>query len=103
MPAVRFYSKCSNYKILKRPYIIDVRNGIPVHLRGEKIEFNNGEFVTSNEGEIEFLRNHKAFGTDFVEDKTPARAEKKIDRIPKGPADEPEIGNPPRAAASSIF
>jgi hypothetical protein len=70
---VRFYSKAQNYQILVRPYIVEVNNGIPMHKRGEKIEFMNGEFVTDSKKVIEFLRNHKAYGVDFVEDMTPSK------------------------------
>jgi hypothetical protein len=67
----RFYSKCKNYQILVTPTVIDVKNNIPVLRHGKKIEFKNGEFTTDDKKEIEFLRKHKAFGIDFVEDKTP--------------------------------
>lgn len=65
---VRFYSKCPNYTILKRATIQNVLNGIPVLQHGEKIEFENHEFNTADAELIEFLRKHKAFGIDFVED-----------------------------------
>ncbi len=70
---VKFYSKCPNYKILVKPYLIDVKNGVPVHTRGEKIEFKNGEYQTSDPAVLKFLRSHAAYGRDFVEDKTPAK------------------------------
>ena len=70
MAQVRFFSKAKNYQILVRPYIIKVENGMPQHIRGEKIEFNNGEFVTDQKQTIDFLRKHRAFGIDFVEDST---------------------------------
>ncbi|MBT9169313.1 MAG: hypothetical protein DDT19_02671 [Syntrophomonadaceae bacterium] len=75
--AVRFFSQCSNYQILVKPYIISVVNGIPIHTRGEKIEFENGEFITEKKTEIDFLRKHKAYGTEFQEDKTPIADEEK--------------------------
>lgn len=64
----RFYSKCPNYTILKRSTLLNVQNGIPVLQHGEKIEFENHEFNTSDPAVIEFLRQHKALGIDFVED-----------------------------------
>lgn len=67
--SVRFYSKCPNYTILKRSTVLEVKNGIPLLQHGEKIEFENHEYVTSDPGTIKFLRGHKAFGLDFVEDK----------------------------------
>ena len=67
----RFFSKSKNYKILVTPTTLDVKNNIPILTNGKKIEFQNGEYVTEDRKEIEFLRKHKAFGIDFVEDKTP--------------------------------
>jgi hypothetical protein len=69
----KFYSKSQNYKILVKPYIVDVKNGIPVHNRGEKIEFINGEYQTDDPAVINFLRKHAGYGLDFVEDKTPVK------------------------------
>jgi len=63
-----FFSKCPNYTILKRATIQNVLNGIPVLQHGEKIEFENHEFSSADAETLEFLRNHKAFGVDFVED-----------------------------------
>jgi len=73
---VRFYSKCPNFTILKRSTVLNVQNGIPVLEHGEKIQFENHEFNTSDPGIIAFLRQHKAIGVDFVED-TPERPAKK--------------------------
>jgi len=67
----RFFSKCKNYQILVTPTSVDVKNNIPVLSHGKKIEFKNGEYITGDKKEIEFLRKHKALGIDFVEDKTP--------------------------------
>ncbi len=72
---VRFFSKAQNYQILVKPYLISVNNGVPVHTRGEKIEFQNGEFSTEDKAIISFLRKHKAYGVDFHEDKTPVGAD----------------------------
>lgn len=72
---VRFFSKAQNYQILVKPYLISVNNGVPVHTRGEKIEFENGEFSTDDHNVIKFLRKHKAYGVDFQEDKTPVGAD----------------------------
>jgi hypothetical protein len=49
--------------------MLEVNNGIPLIKHGEKIEFENHEYVTSEPGIIRFLRSHKSFGFDFVEDK----------------------------------
>ncbi|KJS23145.1 MAG: hypothetical protein VR72_02980 [Clostridiaceae bacterium BRH_c20a] len=70
---VRFYSKARNYQVLVSPTFHDVKNNIPVLTLGKKVEFKNGEFTTGDPKEIEFLRNHKAYGIDFVEDKNPAK------------------------------
>ncbi len=75
---IRFYSKSQNYQILIKPYIINVQNGIPIHSRGEKVEFENGEFSTGDQNVIKFLRKHAAYGVDFEEDKTPVGADEKI-------------------------
>jgi len=73
---VRFYSRCPNYTILKKPTILNVQNGIPVLEHGEKVKFEDHEFNTSDPEIITFLRQHKAYGVDFVED-TPERPAKK--------------------------
>jgi hypothetical protein len=72
----RFYSKCPNYTILKRATVLNVQNGIPILEHGEKIEFESHEFNTADPAVIEFLRQHKALGVDFVEDKPEQPAKK---------------------------
>lgn len=67
----RFFNKAKNYQILIAPTSIDVKNNIPILTHGKKIEFQNGEYITDDNKKIDFLRKHKAFGIDFVEDKTP--------------------------------
>ncbi|MGE5423394.1 MAG: hypothetical protein ACM3QW_09025, partial [Ignavibacteriales bacterium] len=74
---VNFFSRCPNYKILKQATVLNVQNGIPVLQHGSKVEFANNEFSTSDPEIIAFLRGHKAYGLDFIEDKPdeiPAKA-----------------------------
>lgn len=65
----RFISKYNNYQILVKPTILEVKNGIPILSRGEKIVFEDGEFVTEDKKTVDLLRKHKAKGVDFIEDK----------------------------------
>lgn len=65
--SVKFISKCPNLTILIEPYVINVVNNIPQHVRGKKVEFVTNEFVTDDKKIIDFLRKHKGFGVDFTE------------------------------------
>ncbi len=69
----KFISKYNNYQVLVKPTFMEVKNGIPILNRGEKIVFENYEFVTEDKKVIDFLRKHKAKGFDFIEVKLEER------------------------------
>lgn len=69
----KFISKYNNYQVLVKPTFMEVKNGIPILNRGEKIVFEKGEYVTEDKKTIDFLRKHKANGIDFIEVKLEER------------------------------
>ena len=69
----KFISKYNNYQVLVKPTYMEVKNGIPILNRGEKIVFEKGEYVTEDKKTIDFLRKHKANGIDFIEVKLEER------------------------------
>lgn len=75
---VKFISKYNNYQVLVKPTYMEVKNGIPILNRGEKIVFENGEYVTEDKKTIDFLRKHKANGIDFIEVKLEERGKQAV-------------------------
>lgn len=63
----KFISKCPNQILCIKPQRMQVLDGIPVPIPGEHIRFENGEYVTENKKEIEFIHKHKFFGVRITE------------------------------------
>ena len=74
----KFISKYNNYQVLVKPTYMEVKNGIPILNRGEKIVFEKGEYVTEDKKTIDFLRKHKANGIDFIEVKLEERGKQAV-------------------------
>lgn len=75
----RFVSRYNNYQILLKATYVEVKNGIPILHRGDKVTFERGEFATEDKKLIETLRKHPAFGKDFVEVKELEEKQKEED------------------------
>ena len=67
----KFISKYTDYQVLIRATYVEVKNGIPILNRGEKVVFENSEFATEDKKAIDILRKHPANGIDFIEVKEP--------------------------------
>lgn len=85
----KFISKYTDYQVLIRATYVEVKNGIPILNRGEKIVFEKGEYVTEDKKTIDFLRKHKANGIDFIEVKEP-----EPEPVPEVPEEEEEEEEP---------
>lgn len=70
----KFLSKCHNQILTMKPQRNQVLEGIVMPVPGEHIRFNGGEYETTDKKEIEFIRNHRLFGSQIVEDKRGASA-----------------------------
>jgi hypothetical protein len=69
---VRFFSKYKDLGVWMRPAVRTIIDG-RLHVDpGRFLEFSNGIYDTSDEAEIEFLRNHEGdmvgIGVDYIED-----------------------------------
>lgn len=82
----KFISKYTDYQVLIRATYVEVKNGIPILNRGEKVVFENSEFATEDKKAIDILRKHPANGIDFIEVKEPEGEE------PKKPAGDKKLG-----------
>lgn len=49
------------------PNRVQVLDGIPVPTPGRHIQFNRGEYETTDNKEIKFIRDHRLFGVAIVE------------------------------------
>jgi hypothetical protein len=67
---VRFFSPFKLYGIWMERAEKIIVDGRAHHNHGRFIEFNNGIYETSDEHEIEFLRNCSDFGRNVIEDPT---------------------------------
>lgn len=71
---MKFISKCSNQVLCMKPQRVTVVEGMPISVPGEHIRFENGEFETADDQQIEFIRTHRFFGNQIFEDtKKPAK------------------------------
>jgi hypothetical protein len=59
---MKFISKCENQVLTIKPNRQSVQDGIVIHVPGEHIRFQNGEFETTDKKEIEFIKNHRLYG-----------------------------------------
>jgi len=48
----KFISKYTDYQVLIRATYVEVKNGIPILNRGEKVVFENSEFATEDKKAI---------------------------------------------------
>jgi hypothetical protein len=65
----KFIAKCSNQVLCMKPQRVQVVDGIVLPVPGEHIRFNNGEYETADKKEVEFIKNHRLFGSQIFEDK----------------------------------
>lgn len=63
----RFISRCDNHVLTIRPQRTQVLDGIVQPVQGEHIRFESGEYDTTEDREIQFIRNHRLFGSQIFE------------------------------------
>lgn len=62
-----FYSRFSNLKLTVEPPTEEIIQGKRRLIPGKIIRFRNGTYSTSNKREIEFIRNHRWYGSFISE------------------------------------
>lgn len=82
---MKFVSKYPNIKYIMKPTGLQVINGIPVLTAGKSIQFENGEYNTTDKEEIAFLKKKADFGITLFADEA-KKDEKKDDEEDKKPA-----------------
>lgn len=75
---VRYQSWCPNQVLGIVPNRQSIIDGIVVPVPGQRIAFENGQYETSDEAEIEFIERHWLFGSKIVK-ATIAKVEKEQD------------------------
>lgn len=86
----KFISKYTDYQVLIRATYVEVKNGIPILNRGEKVVFENSEFATEDKKTIDILRKHPANGIDFIEVKEPEPESEPVPEVPEEEEEEEE-------------
>ncbi len=66
---MRFYSSHKCLRLVVKPTEIRFEKGVQLIDRGKTISFVNGEYVTDDPSDIEWLRNCSDYGREFYEDK----------------------------------
>jgi hypothetical protein len=79
----KFYTMngITNMTMVIKPQYMNMQNGYPVVVDGEKIKFEGGELELDDKldkEKIEYLRNNKYLGINFFEDKVEKAAPKKV-------------------------
>lgn len=64
---VKFVAKCHNQVLTMKPKRVQIVDGIPFTVEGEHIRFDRFEYITEDEREINFIRNHRMFGSAITE------------------------------------
>jgi hypothetical protein len=72
MKEVRFFTNrgIRTMTMVMRPTYTTMVNGFPAVTQGKRLEFKEGEFITSDKDEVDYLRNHKNYNSTFFEDIT---------------------------------
>ncbi len=63
----KFISKSPNQVLTMVPNRKTVQDGIVIPVPGKHIEFNKGEYSTTDKQELAFIRGHRLFGVAIVE------------------------------------
>mgnify|MGYP002681838495 CR=1 FL=1 len=75
---MKFVSKWREHRIVMTPSYKQLVGVSSVFVPGKAIQFVNNEYVTEDKEEIQFLRNHKEFGTIIHEAPDAKEAQRKL-------------------------
>jgi len=70
----KFISRCDNQVLTIKPQRNQILDGVVFPVAGEHIRFDRGQYETSDKNEIAFIRKHRLFGSQIIEE-TPIAVE----------------------------
>jgi len=66
----KYQSWCPNQVLGMIPNRVTIVEGLPIPTPGKRIAFENGEYETDDETEIEFIESHELYGSKIVKTTT---------------------------------
>lgn len=63
----KFLSKCENQILCMTPGDKQVIGSTIMNVKGKHIRFGNGEYETTDQEEIEFIKSHRLYGSQIIE------------------------------------
>lgn len=64
---IKFVAKCHNQVLTMKPKRNQIVDGMVMVVEGEHIRFDRHEYATSDQREINYLRNHILYGNAITE------------------------------------